>query len=109
MGQKLKKGEDRMSNRTRQNNKRADRKMESKDSPEILGRWETSAEEPPFGPLNWMHACRCAVGCFAHCMAASRSTKVPSLDTTHLSVPCAYLSISVWTNILSVCSTAFPR
>ena len=34
-----------MSNRTRQNNKTADRKMESNDSPEIPDREETS-EEP---------------------------------------------------------------
>ena len=34
-----------MNNRTRQNNKRADRKMESNDSPEIPDREETS-EEP---------------------------------------------------------------
>ena len=34
-----------MSNRTRQNNKTADRKMESNDSPEIPDRGETS-EEP---------------------------------------------------------------
>ena len=41
------KAEDRRSNRTRQNNKRADRKMESNDSPEseIPNRGETS-EEP---------------------------------------------------------------
>ena len=45
MGQKQKKGEDRMSNRTRQNNKIADRKMDSNDSPEITDREETS-EEP---------------------------------------------------------------
>ena len=43
-----------MSNRTRQNNKRADRKLESKDSwPEIPDREETS-EEPglPSGQKN---------------------------------------------------------
>ena len=34
-----------MSNKTRQNNKRADRKMESNDSPEIPDTEETS-EEP---------------------------------------------------------------
>ena len=34
-----------MSNRTRQNNKRADRNRESNDSPEILDRGETS-EDP---------------------------------------------------------------
>ena len=45
MGQKLKKGEDSMSNRTRQTNKRADRQMESNDSPVIPDRGETS-EEP---------------------------------------------------------------
>ena len=47
-----------MSNRTRQNNKRAVRKMESNDSPEILdrgwwrGRW--TSEEPglPSGQKN---------------------------------------------------------
>ena len=33
-----------MSNRTRQNNKTADRKMESNDSPEIPDRQETSEE-----------------------------------------------------------------
>ena len=33
-----------MSNRTRQNNKGADRKMESNDSPEISDRGETSEE-----------------------------------------------------------------
>ena len=42
-----------MSNRTRQNNKRADRKMESNDSPEILDRGEdTRRIRPPFGPKN---------------------------------------------------------
>ena len=42
-----------MSNRTRQNNKRADRKMQSNDSPEIPNREETS-EEPglPSGQQN---------------------------------------------------------
>ena len=42
-----------MSNRTRQNNKRADRKVESNDSPEIPDREETS-EEPglPSGQKN---------------------------------------------------------
>ena len=42
-----------MSNRTRQNNKGADRKMESNDSPEITYRGETS-EEPglPSGQKN---------------------------------------------------------
>ena len=44
LGQKQKQGEDRMSNRTRQNNKGADRKMESNDSPEIPDRGETSKE-----------------------------------------------------------------
>ena len=39
-----KKGEDKMSNRTRQNNKRADRKIELNDSPEIPDRGETSEE-----------------------------------------------------------------
>ena len=38
-----------MSNRTRQNNKRADRKMESNDNPEIPDRVETS-EEPGLPP-----------------------------------------------------------
>ena len=41
-----KKGEDKMSNRTRQNNKRADRKTEQNDSPDISDREET--EEPGF-------------------------------------------------------------
>ena len=42
-----------MSNRTRQNNTRADRKIESNDSPEIPDREETS-EEPglPSGQRN---------------------------------------------------------
>ena len=42
-----------MSNRTRQNNKTADRKLESNDSPEIPDRGET-AEEPglPSGQKN---------------------------------------------------------
>ena len=45
MGQKQKKREDRMSNyRTRQNSKRADRKMGSNDSPEIPDREETSKD-----------------------------------------------------------------
>ena len=44
MGQKQNHVEDRMSNRTRQNNKGADRKMESNDSPEIPDRGETSQE-----------------------------------------------------------------
>ena len=38
------KEEDRVSNRTRQNNKRADRKRESNDSPEIPDMGETSEE-----------------------------------------------------------------
>ena len=48
-----KKGEDRMSNRTTQNSKRGDIKMESNDSPEIPDREETS-EEPglPSGQKN---------------------------------------------------------
>ena len=48
---KAKMGEDRRSNRTRSNNKSADRKMESNDSPEIPDRGETS-ETPglPSGP-----------------------------------------------------------
>ena len=43
-----------MSNSTRQNNKRADRKMESNDISEIPDRGETS-EEPglPFGSKEW--------------------------------------------------------
>ena len=42
-----------MSNRTRQNNKRADRKMESNDSPEIPDREETSEESSlPSGQKN---------------------------------------------------------
>ena len=40
MGQKQKQGEDRMSNRTRQNNKGADRWMKSNDSSEIPNRGE---------------------------------------------------------------------
>ena len=53
LGQKLKKGEDRRSNRTRQNNKRADRKMESNDNPEIPERGKTSEESGlPWGPNN---------------------------------------------------------
>ena len=44
LGQKQKRGEDRVSRRTRQNNKRVDRKMESNDSPEIPDRVETSEE-----------------------------------------------------------------
>ena len=49
LGQRQEKGEDRISNTTRQNNKRADRKMESiNDSPEIPDRRETS-EEPRDG------------------------------------------------------------
>ena len=42
-----------MSNRTRQNNKRAGRKMESNDSPEVPDKEETS-EEPglPSGQQN---------------------------------------------------------
>ena len=53
LGQKQKNGEDRMSNRTRQNNKKADRKGGSHDSPEIPDRGETS-EEPglPSGQKN---------------------------------------------------------
>ena len=45
--------EDRISNRARQNNKRADRKMESNDSPGIPDREEAS-EEPglPLGQKN---------------------------------------------------------
>ena len=37
-GPKAEKGEDRGSNRTRQNNKKASRKLESNDSPKIPGR-----------------------------------------------------------------------
>ena len=44
LGQKQEKWEDRMSNGTRQNNKRVDKKMESNDSPEIREREETSEE-----------------------------------------------------------------
>ena len=53
LGQNQKQGEDRMSNRTRQNNNGADRKMESNDSPNIPDRGETS-EEPglPSGHTN---------------------------------------------------------
>ena len=54
MGQNQKKGENR-SNRTRQNNKRADRKVESNDSPEIPDRAKTS--EVPGLPLGL----RCAI------------------------------------------------
>ena len=51
LGQKQKTGENRMSNKTRQNNKRADRKMESNDSPHIPDREETSEElSLPSGP-----------------------------------------------------------
>ena len=52
-GPKAEKGEDRMSNRTRQNNNKADRKMKSNDSPEITDRGETS-EKPglPAGQKN---------------------------------------------------------
>ena len=52
-GTKAEKGETNMSNRTRQNNKRADRKMELNDSPEIPDREETS-EDPglPSGQKN---------------------------------------------------------
>ena len=40
-----------MSNSTRQNNKRADRKMESNESHEILDRGEDIRRvRPPFGP-----------------------------------------------------------
>ena len=47
------KGADRRSDRTRQNNKRADRKMESNDSPEIPDREETSKElDLPSGQKN---------------------------------------------------------
>ena len=45
VGQKQKQGKDRMSYRTRLNNKGADRKMESNDSPEISVRGETSEEQ----------------------------------------------------------------
>ena len=53
LGQKQKK-EDRMSNRTRQNNKTADRKMESNDSPEISASRSETSEVPglPLGQLN---------------------------------------------------------
>ena len=53
MGQKQKQGEDIMSSRTRQNNKRADRQMESNDSPEIPDKQETSEETGlPSGQKN---------------------------------------------------------
>ena len=52
-GPKAEKGEDRRSNRTRQNNKGADRKMESNDSPEIPDRGgDIRRARPPFGPTN---------------------------------------------------------
>ena len=41
-GPKAEKGDNRRSNRARQNNKTADRKMESNDSPEIPDRGEIS-------------------------------------------------------------------
>ena len=44
------KGEDRRSNSTRKNNQRADRKMESNDSPEIPDRGKKS--EAPSLPLK---------------------------------------------------------
>ena len=52
-GPKADKGEDRISNRTRQNNKRANRKMELNDSPGNPDREEAS-EEPglPSGQKN---------------------------------------------------------
>ena len=52
-GPKAKKGQAKMSNRTRQNNKRADRKMKLNDSPEIPDRKEAS-EDPglPSGQKN---------------------------------------------------------
>ena len=43
-----KKKENRRCNRTRQNNNRADRKMESNDSPEIPDRGETSESPASF-------------------------------------------------------------
>ena len=46
MGQKQKKREYRRSNRTRQNNKRADRKMESNDSPVVPDRGEEIRRVP---------------------------------------------------------------
>ena len=48
------KGEDRMSNRTRQNNKGVDRKVESNDSPEIPHRGDIS--EPP---ASHRASCKC--------------------------------------------------
>ena len=49
-GQKQKK-EDRMSNKTGQNNKTADRQMESNDSPEIPRQGgDIRSVRPPFGP-----------------------------------------------------------
>ena len=55
MGQKQNKIEDRMSNRTRQNSKKADRKMESNGSPEIPDMGETS--EAPGLPSNLSWRC----------------------------------------------------
>ena len=56
MGQKQKNPEGSKSNRTRQNNKRADRKVESNDSPEIPDRGETSAIPGlPSGPDSLRH------------------------------------------------------
>ena len=49
-----------MSNRTRQNNKGADRKMESNDSPEMSNRGETSEEHGlPSGGWLCTHTCNC--------------------------------------------------
>ena len=57
MGQKQKMGEDRIrSNMTKQNNKRADRTMESNDSPKIPdgrgGGGDIRSARPPFGPFH---------------------------------------------------------
>ena len=50
-GPKAEKGNGGRSNRTRENDKRADRKMESNDSPEIPDRAEDIKNvRPPFGP-----------------------------------------------------------
>ena len=47
LGQKQKQGNDRMSNMTRQNNKGADRKMESNVNPEIPDRGGAETSEEP--------------------------------------------------------------
>ena len=71
-GLKADKGEDRRINRTRQNNKRADRKLESNDSPEIPDR---------------------EVGHRAHTTCKSRSTAKETAKMSHLQISepfCAY-------------------